>query len=574
LFQKVSGGYYYTNEILIGQALSAAYKPLRTNVVRDMNLYEIPGSERFKQFNFKYGDLRKALYIATGDKAVSQYYITGQVNTFRVATLRDLLKDVDKEKLLIVDPNYYGKDYFDSLSFPENDERIPVRMNMGGRTFDLTDTDRLRVSGTGTINPVLVGLDTNTRSASGVNLSAYNPLAPMTVQASSGNITIKNKYKDSIVNMVAFYNNNSRLPDNVRNITGKWEPTTTANKAAGERVNLPGISRWASSRALLIVIANDLYMLAKTETRASVKEMLLTTSYYMMYSAFLYDYNTGESVAVGSGLGDEFWHDYFTFMRDHENHWKAMVNKAPDFFRKLKISDGTAVAHSKSMLSQILNGLASSSAYRSDKRDLFEAFAKGLLSNASLPWQGSKAVAGTSEIIRWAYMVNTNSHRDTYLNNIERSLPSISLPTNARDVLMAGIEYKANQVFDFKADPLAELGEAGSFIIAYLMPTTNYLTELGFRETRLEQGKTRMESKFPASVRDILIEVADIIETATKVIDTIRDGVNLFTNPFSRLSPTHLTFLGTKLIITHRVTRCRLRARSLKPSTSVILSKP
>lgn len=526
LFQKVAGGYYYTNEILIGQALSAAYKPLRTNVVRDLNLYEIPESDRFKQFHFKYGDLRKALYIATGDKTVSQYYITGQVNTFKVATLRDLIKNIDKEKLLIVDPNYYGKDYFDTLSFPEKDDKVDLKLNEAGSVTDLTASEPV-IEGTELTEPVIDNDSDSDTLVSEASFSFVNPFVPMTVYAASDTITIKSSYKESIANVVDFYSKNNKLPSNVKDIIGKWEPTTDSGKAAGERVNLPGISGFASERALLIAISNDFYMLAKNETDAAVKEMLVSTSYYMMYSAFLYEQNTGESVAVGSGLGEAFWKDYFDFMCNHPGHWSAMVGKAKSFFNKIKISDGTIVSHSKTMLSQLLNGLASSKASNSNKQTLFTSFAEGLLSNAALPWQGSKAVAGTSEIIRWAYMVNTNSNRETYINNIEKSLPSsMSIPTNVKDILMKGIEYKTNQVFDFKADALAELGEAGSFLVAYLMPSKNYLMDIGFMEICLSQGKTAMEANFPSSAKETLNSLADAINTVSEGIDTVTDALS------------------------------------------------
>lgn len=529
LFQKVSGGYYYTNEILIGQALSAVYKPLRTNIVRDLNLYEIPSSDRFKHFNFKYGDLRKALYIATGDKSVSQYYITGQVNTFKVATLRDLIKNIDKEKLLIVDPNYYGKDYFDTLSFPEKDEKQDINISPGEKVIDLTTQEEPVNNEGGLTEPV--ASDAISLSHSSKFSFNLNFLAPVTVYAAGDTITIKNNYKDSIVNIVDYYGKNKKLPSNVKDIMGKWEPTTDKNKASAERVNLPGISGFASEKALLIAIANDFYMLAKNESNESVKEMLLTTAYYMMYSAFLYDYNTGSSVAVGSGLGTSFWEEYFSYMNGHPNHWGAMVVKAKDFFNRIKISDGTAVSHSKTMLAQLLNGLASGDASKSDKQSMFTSFAEGLLASPSLPWQGSKAVAGTPEIIRWAYMVNTDSKRDIYISNIEKSLPStFTIPTNVKDILMKGIEYTANQVFDFKADALAELGEAGSFLVAYLMSPKNYLTDLGFTETWLSQGKAKMEEKFPATAKDILKEIASAIETVSDGLDSVNDllnGVNI-----------------------------------------------
>ena len=529
LFQKVAGGYYYTNEILIGQALSSVYMPLRTNVVREPNLYEIPGSDRFKRFNFKYGDLRKALYIATSDKAVSQYYITGQVNTFKVATLRDLIKNIDKEKLLIVDPNYYGKDYFDTLSFPEKDERIPVKLKKDERIIDLTAPVEPVNSAGELIEPVIseeAPEEDPEAPPSATSSFNWNFLAPMTVYASSDTITIKNNYKDSIVNMLDFYSKNNRLPRNMTDVTGKWEPTTDPRKASAERVNLPGISAISNARPLLIVIASDLYMLAKNERDADVKEMLLSTAYMLMYSAFLYEHNTGDSVAVGSGLGAGFWEDYFNFISGHPNHWNAMTDKAGGFFSKIRISDGATVAHSKTLLAQLLNGLASSNAKESDKRNLFESFAVGLLSSPLLPWQGSKAVAGTAEIIRWAYMVNTDTNRDTLINNIEKSLPNtITMPSNVKDILMRGIEYKTNQVFDFKADPLSELGEVGSFLVAYLIPQNNYLTDLGFTERHLTEGKARMEEQFPATVKDIIKEIADVIESVSEGVESIRNAI-------------------------------------------------
>jgi len=109
-------GNYFTKEIIQGQALSALYQPLRTNL-NNKEYVDITESDTFKKFDIKYGNLRKALLIANSDVAVTQFEITGTANNFKIATLEDLIKHTDREKLLIVDTNYYDKKTLELL-FP------------------------------------------------------------------------------------------------------------------------------------------------------------------------------------------------------------------------------------------------------------------------------------------------------------------------------------------------------------------------------------------------------------------------------------------------------------------------
>lgn len=101
--QKVNQEYYFTNELLIGKALSATYIPFRTNKYDNPNC-DIPSSENYKKFDSKYGELRKALFISTNNKSVSQYYVTGKVSSYKPAILRDFIENLDEEKLFITDP--------------------------------------------------------------------------------------------------------------------------------------------------------------------------------------------------------------------------------------------------------------------------------------------------------------------------------------------------------------------------------------------------------------------------------------------------------------------------------------
>lgn len=119
--------YYYKAEMLAGKALSAAYVPLRTNVY-DNPYIDIVENDNFKAFNNTYGKLRKALYIATNNKSVSQYVLTSKLSAFRPAILRDLIEDVEDEKLFVVDPNYYNANRLENWEFPGDDTRVDFKL--------------------------------------------------------------------------------------------------------------------------------------------------------------------------------------------------------------------------------------------------------------------------------------------------------------------------------------------------------------------------------------------------------------------------------------------------------------
>lgn len=130
VFTPVNGGkdFYYSKEILEGKALSATYIPLRTNI--DNNKYlSYVDSETFIPFYNTFGKLRKAVLKADSGKAVSQYYLTGEVPSYSPATLRDFIEDLDEEKLFIVDPGYYNIDRLKEYNFVGTDSKIPIQLN-------------------------------------------------------------------------------------------------------------------------------------------------------------------------------------------------------------------------------------------------------------------------------------------------------------------------------------------------------------------------------------------------------------------------------------------------------------
>ncbi|MBR1445419.1 MAG: hypothetical protein IJ583_18005, partial [Firmicutes bacterium] len=138
--QKINDNYYFTSEMLIGKALSATYVPMRTNIYDNPNC-DIANSDNYKMFDAKYGDLRKAVYISTSNKAVSQYYVTGKLSEYRPALLRDFIENTDDEKLFVTDPKYYNKDMFEKINFPENDERIDIKISKMS-ALDTNDGDK------------------------------------------------------------------------------------------------------------------------------------------------------------------------------------------------------------------------------------------------------------------------------------------------------------------------------------------------------------------------------------------------------------------------------------------------
>lgn len=97
--------------IVEGMTYSSTYVPLKSNVYLPQTIKQYDEEFRDKFF-YKYGFMRKALYIDTSGSAVTDYYnSSGQDNTMRkVCTLRDLVENDGNEVLLYVDTEFYNSD--------------------------------------------------------------------------------------------------------------------------------------------------------------------------------------------------------------------------------------------------------------------------------------------------------------------------------------------------------------------------------------------------------------------------------------------------------------------------------
>lgn len=92
-----------------GMAYSATYVPLKTNVYSPQVIKQYDDKFR-NNFFYKYGFMRKAVYIDTSGSAVQDYYnSSGQSNSLRrVCTLRDLVECSENDVMLYVDDNFYN----------------------------------------------------------------------------------------------------------------------------------------------------------------------------------------------------------------------------------------------------------------------------------------------------------------------------------------------------------------------------------------------------------------------------------------------------------------------------------
>lgn len=104
--------YRMKENVLTGIACSALFRPLQTNI-NDFDFKAITESPNFLMFQNKYGSLRKALLISDTSDSVAQYFRTGKINNLRVATLSDLITNVNTDKLLIAQDTYYNIDSAD-----------------------------------------------------------------------------------------------------------------------------------------------------------------------------------------------------------------------------------------------------------------------------------------------------------------------------------------------------------------------------------------------------------------------------------------------------------------------------
>ena len=91
---------------LKGVAYSATYLPMNTNVYDPYTLASY--DEQFlKEFHYKYGFYRKALYIDTNASAAVDLHNTGRKGETKVCTLKNLLS-CEKDIVLYIDDNFYN----------------------------------------------------------------------------------------------------------------------------------------------------------------------------------------------------------------------------------------------------------------------------------------------------------------------------------------------------------------------------------------------------------------------------------------------------------------------------------
>lgn len=91
----------------IGVSLSASYVPLITNVYQPSSVALVTDDGWLRNFHYKYGFYRKALYVDTSAASAVDEYITEIKGTQRIATLRDLFSP-ESDIVLYVDNNYYN----------------------------------------------------------------------------------------------------------------------------------------------------------------------------------------------------------------------------------------------------------------------------------------------------------------------------------------------------------------------------------------------------------------------------------------------------------------------------------
>ena len=100
----------FSDDYLIGVALSATFRPMSTNMYDVQSVSFIEDSDWVTRFHYPWGFYRKALYIDTDSNAAVNHYIKNTAKgTSRVATLGDLLQP-EKDVVLYVDDRYYNVD--------------------------------------------------------------------------------------------------------------------------------------------------------------------------------------------------------------------------------------------------------------------------------------------------------------------------------------------------------------------------------------------------------------------------------------------------------------------------------
>lgn len=97
--------------ILEGMGYSSTFVPMRTNLYSYDTVSQFDETFR-NEFYYKYGFMRKALYIDTSGTAAMDYYNAGGhlTGSTKVCTLRDLMESGDNDVVLYIDSNFYNAD--------------------------------------------------------------------------------------------------------------------------------------------------------------------------------------------------------------------------------------------------------------------------------------------------------------------------------------------------------------------------------------------------------------------------------------------------------------------------------
>lgn len=98
-------------DVCKGISYSASYVPMQTNLyaAATINSYD---QDWVRDFHYKYGFMRKALYKDTSATAAMDYYNSRgtQKGNLKVATLRDFMELGDRDLVLYMDDNFYNAD--------------------------------------------------------------------------------------------------------------------------------------------------------------------------------------------------------------------------------------------------------------------------------------------------------------------------------------------------------------------------------------------------------------------------------------------------------------------------------
>ena len=97
-----------------GFAMSALYTPIASSLNNAYTTDYLNRDNWIKDFYYRYGFYRKALYIDTNNSSVVDRFITGATGSRRIATLNDLI-NYDRDISLYIDDNFYNMDKVEGI---------------------------------------------------------------------------------------------------------------------------------------------------------------------------------------------------------------------------------------------------------------------------------------------------------------------------------------------------------------------------------------------------------------------------------------------------------------------------